>query len=407
MVAAVGILFPAGVAFGGARYVPAHDAVVLLRVPPGVDALIPISARDGENPASRMPVRNPAAGPSQGLSQDLASALVQAGNLASAARRNADPRLLTRAQGLLAPWWDSRSPSVGLCLMRARIRQGLHAFGEALEDIDRTLDLDPRNPEAWLLKTTIHEVRGEDTRARASCLQLARFADELTATTAAAALSGFQGSGLSAADRLASAIQHNPTAPESVRGWAWTTLGEIRAAWGQTADAERSFREALRLEPGLAYTKAALADLLLETGRASEVLALMDGAESDASRLRLAEAECQVDLQGQRTQRLLADLDEAFALAAARGDELHLREHARFLLRVRHQPVPALALARRNWDVQREPADLRLLLECARAAGDETAFAAAADWARAHQPTALRSLGEERRRQGTHEEFSR
>ena len=33
----------------------------------------------------------------------------------------------------------------------------------------------------------------------------------------------------------------------------------------------------------------------------------------------------------------------------------------------------ALALARDNWDVQREPADARLLLEAARAAGDPAA----------------------------------
>ena len=40
----------------------------------------------------------------------------------------------------------------------------------------------------------------------------------------------------------------------------------------------------------------------------------------------------------------------------------------------------ALALARANWDVQREPADLRVLIDAARAAGDAATLAIARDW---------------------------
>ena len=40
----------------------------------------------------------------------------------------------------------------------------------------------------------------------------------------------------------------------------------------------------------------------------------------------------------------------------------------------------ALALARANWNVQREPADLRILVDAARAAGDAAALEIAAQW---------------------------
>jgi hypothetical protein len=40
-------------------------------------------------------------------------------------------------------------------------------------------------------------------------------------------------------------------------------------------------------------------------------------------------------------------------------------------------------LAKENWLVQKEPADARLLLECARAAGDDATVRLARAWARA------------------------
>jgi hypothetical protein len=64
----------------------------------------------------------------------------------------------------------------------------------------------------------------------------------------------------------------------------------------------------------------------------------------------------------------------------ARNDETHLREQARYLLEVGLDPRAALALAQRNFAVQKEPADARILLESAFAAGDVDAAKPALDW---------------------------
>jgi hypothetical protein len=48
-----------------------------------------------------------------------------------------------------------------------------------------------------------------------------------------------------------------------------------------------------------------------------------------------------------------------------RGDSVHRREQARFLLDVSHQPAAALAAAQENWQVQREPEDILILLRAA------------------------------------------
>jgi len=60
-----------------------------------------------------------------------------------------------------------------------------------------------------------------------------------------------------------------------------------------------------------------------------------------------------------------------------RGDTVHRREEARFVLGVKHDARGALELARGNWAVQREPWDLRVFLEAALAAKDPAVAAPA------------------------------
>jgi hypothetical protein len=62
------------------------------------------------------------------------------------------------------------------------------------------------------------------------------------------------------------------------------------------------------------------------------------------------------------------------------GDFTHLREQARFLLEVRGRNVEALELAERNWQVQREPGDIRVYVAAAAAAGNQAALRSVRDW---------------------------
>jgi hypothetical protein len=74
------------------------------------------------------------------------------------------------------------------------------------------------------------------------------------------------------------------------------------------------------------------------------------------------------------------ELADRFAAARRRGDTVHLREEARFRLDVENDIAVALALAKANWNVQREPADLRILAAAARASGDGEARKTVTDW---------------------------
>jgi hypothetical protein len=75
-----------------------------------------------------------------------------------------------------------------------------------------------------------------------------------------------------------------------------------------------------------------------------------------------------------------AELQARFRAAMQRGDTVHQREQARYELHVRRDHKTALTLAQQNWAVQKESADMRVLLEAAAAAGDNAAARPALDW---------------------------
>ncbi|WP_449405986.1 hypothetical protein [Massilia phosphatilytica] len=80
--------------------------------------------------------------------------------------------------------------------------------------------------------------------------------------------------------------------------------------------------------------------------------------------------------------RELTELAARFDAGERRGDGVHLREQARFELALRGDTGRALAIARRNWDVQKETADARILLEAALAAHDAASARPVLDWMR-------------------------
>jgi hypothetical protein len=132
--------------------------------------------------------------------------------------------------------------------------------------------------------------------------------------------------------------------------------------------ADRHFREAVSLGTRDIYLSAAYADELLDQGRAADARAFLAGeTAADTLLLRLAIAEKRLAApEAEKHQQMLQARIDA---ARARGDRLHLREEARFSLELLGDAPAALRLAEENWRIQREPADARIVLEAALAAG--------------------------------------
>ena len=80
---------------------------------------------------------------------------------------------------------------------------------------------------------------------------------------------------------------------------------------------------------------------------------------------------------GEEDRRQLRD---RFAASRLRGDRVHLREEARFTLHLLNAPEEALKLAQENWQVQKEPSDIRVLFEAALAASDAATVAVVTEW---------------------------
>ncbi|MFP2911398.1 tetratricopeptide repeat protein, partial [Pyxidicoccus sp. 3LFB2] len=166
------------------------------------------------------------------------------------------------------------------------------------------------------------------------------------------------------------------------RGLGALHAGRAAARSGDTARAEKLFVRTLAMDPKDAYTRAAYADLLLDLGRPREAATLVRGHTGDDNQLlRLVLAE--TALGSPEAQVLSAELSERYAASRLRGDGLHAREEARFALQVEKAPQKALTLAQAAWEAQREPWDVRLLLEAALAAGRPEAAAPALQFLKA------------------------
>jgi hypothetical protein len=346
-------------------FVPDSDALVLERMPAAGDDLTR-QLRDRRADLARNP-------------DDLELALSLAAGYVRLGRREADPRYDGYAQAALAPWWNLAAPPIPVLLVRATLAQRRHDFAGALADLERVVAQAPRHPQAWLAKATILGVQGEPAQAQRSCAQLAGTVESLIEAACAAGAYGWGGRARDAYRVLRDVLSRSPGAAPEIRVWALTILGELATQQADAAAAERHFRDALALELRDPYLLGAYADFLLDEDRPAEVLALLEGeTRVDPLLLRLSLAEQRLGAEG--LEEHVALLQARFDAARRRGDSVHLREEARFTLNLLDRPARALQLALDNWTTQREPADARILLEAALAAGDPAAAGPVLEW---------------------------
>ena len=345
--------------------IPASGAQVLERLPGGV------------HPAQRE---------LQGLRtalaakpNDLALATTLARRYIELSRRDGDPRYLGYAQAALAPWYTQPQPPSPVLVLRATLRQSTHQFGAALADLDTVLKRDSGDSQAWLTRATVQLITGDVAGARGSCMRLYSRAPELVVQTCLASVGSVSGQAPASYERLRQTHAARLDAGPELRAWSATLLGEMATRLGRFEAAESHFREALALDPLDSYLLGAYADFLLDRGRASEVIKLLkDKTAADALLLRYAIALKVVGAPG--AAQASAELAARFDAAMRRRDNVHQREQARYELALRGDAVAAVRLAKLNWAVQKEPADLRILAQAALASKDAEARALVRDW---------------------------
>jgi tetratricopeptide (TPR) repeat protein len=365
----------------GSPYRPASDAEILEQLAPPRDPRLAqlriLQADMNEYPG------------------DLARASAYARAAIELGRQEQDPRDFGYAQSALAPWWNQSQPPSGARLLRATLEQWRHDFPAAIADLDAIIAADADDVlQAHLTRASLREVQGDPVGALRDCVALIGHTDTLTAETCITGANSLRGQATSSLHALDGAFSEtrDPATP-AVRQWALTEAAEISERLGETADAGRHYQQALDgmdhsgvRDP---YLLAAWADFELDHGEPQAVIDRLHGLERIDNlllRLALAEQQLAAGTSAERSDALDSHrqaLADRFAETRQRGDTVHLREEAIFALELQRDSIRALDLAGRNWKLQREPADARILLAAALAAGNSTAAQPVLDWMKA------------------------
>jgi tetratricopeptide (TPR) repeat protein len=358
---AAALLSAAGLSLAHAGpFVPGSDSTVLAELPAGTH-YADVSAR--RLAQGRVDVAIP-----------LAQFYIQQSRLSG------DLRYLGYAEAVLTPWVKRTPPVPDVLVLQATLQQSRHEFSASLATLERALTARPDDPQALLVRATVLRVLGRYPEASASCEQFARRVEPRLGAICIQSLRGLNGHLESAYAELMQVSSQGWL--NSERSWLYSELGEMAVRLGRDADAQRWFEQDLNLVPTDFYVRAAYADLLLRQARPGEALALLKGRESfEPLLLRIAVAQRQ--LHDPQLAQTSARLRAAFAAETQRGEAVHRREQARFLLEVEDQPDSSLAAALENWAVQREPDDVLVLVNAAKAAGNPAAALPALDFIRA------------------------
>ena len=310
--------------------------------------------------------------------RDPALALDMAKRYLDQAHESGDPRFAGMAMSAIEGWPDEASMPDGVLMMRATLQQYLHEFDASVRSLKSLLarpSAQPR-PQAWLTLATVKRVQGRYADSDAACKQVAASGAALHAAACLAENAALRGD-VDAARVTFTGLLSNARNPTATQVWLTTSLAELEQRAGRAEAADATFRAALKLDAD-PYATLSYADFLIDQQRPAEALALLQGqTRSDAVLLRLAIAGAQAKSASAGADA--AEMRERIALANQRPDAkvFHGREQAMFALMVERQPARALELARGNVVAQREPLDLLVLAQAARASGRAEALAEA------------------------------
>lgn len=319
------------------------------------------------SPSTPLISAEPAAQPDQNLRLSTHEQLLAVRRVLDAFTTSANPRHLGDAQRRLLSI-PATQRTATFFLYRASLRQSLHQFKQARADLDAALALAPDTRQAHLMGFNIAIVQGQMAVAQRACAQLTQA--DLFRAACHAQLQALNGNPEAAFVALKAALsQQLLTASAQAKLWAVTTLADIAERRADYSEAETLWQLALSLKQGDLYARARLCELHVMQQQWQAAIRLTDN-HLDIDNLAVCRARA-LQATGDGAD-LIAQLAQRFAEARWRGEILHKRAFAEYLLLMGNEPDEALAMARENWQHQRELPDERLLQRARLAAGQES-----------------------------------
>lgn len=252
-------------------------------------------------------------------------------------------------------------------LYRARLLQSLHRFDEAAADLSRALQEDNTRQAALLVAFNVAFVQGNYRLAATHCEQIQA---TLYAASCRAHLDATTGDPVRALAQMKEALGNGLLgADPQAQQWAVSTAADIAERANDYAQAETFWRLALRQNSGDSYARARLCDNLVEQGKAGAAIAMTEGtSQRDDVAVCRARA-LLLDESSELPPALRSALAKRFEEARWRGEVLHKRALGNYLLHIEGQAKAALAIAKQNWQEQKEWPDQLLLQAAEKAAG--------------------------------------
>jgi tetratricopeptide (TPR) repeat protein len=274
-------------------------------------------------------------------------------------RQTSDPRHLGRAQAALAPWWGKADAPVAVAILQATIQQSRHEFDSARTLLAASLAREPNHAQGWLTLANLERIAGHYDASLKACAQVSVSGAPLYGQACQLETRSMLGEH-ALARRGLTALASQFSDREN-RAWVLSLLGESEERAGEDELALKAYRQSLGLAED-AYTRLALADLFLRTGRPLPALVLLrEQPNSDAVLIRRAYGYKQ--LGDPSWLAINIELSERFQALDRRGDDpaAHARERALTALWLGGDLAKGLKLAQVNLGIQKEPADWLIL----------------------------------------------
>lgn len=309
---------------------------------------------------------------------DAAGAARQAEELLRIARASGDARYFGRAGAVIRPWLDREPIPVAIDLVAAELAQQRHDFGAARQHLDRALSAQPREVSALLMRANIGLLTGEFSSARRDCLVILQAGAAYAGTVCLASSMTGPGS-LERSRRLLAALDAHGSEPVALARWRLATEADLALRAGDARAALEILERAHALDRTHEETRTRLAEALLAQGKPERALALASEPNPSLARLVVG-LRAALAQDGSQATTWRRQVDAALEESRRRGASPHEREEGLLALHADQDAARALAHASRNFALQKDTADLRLLVDAALAAGDVQALAEARAW---------------------------
>ena len=313
---------------------------------------------------------------------DAGSYLQAVFNTYELATRNNDARAYGHTLQLLQQWPSAQPMPDTARLIKAAALQHSHHFDAAAAELAHIPAQSPARHSAAQMLAQISLTAGHYDAAIKACDELRDRGAALLALNCQTQIDGLTGDANHALTQLRTLLAQDSLAP-AMRLEFLLTAADIANRLAMNEQAQQYYQAALQLAPDNNYLIISYSDWLMRESNPGAVLALLADRfdpESDFEQLILYALALRESGQQSAFDKYAQRLNTALSAMHQRGDDRPHKLIAQHALYIANDYALAVQAAKANWQIQKEPSDLLLLVKAGNAAQDSAALDIARSW---------------------------